>query len=178
MLNHNLDYVTRVKLIKIDKDGNLKWWKYIGSARDHASTEGPTSINPTQDKGFLITTGFSNVVPRPYSVIKVDSLGCDTLEAYCKSVLLGTKKFGVGYSFDLELYPMPVKNEVTMHLKAEVYDSFLVYISDVTGKTVESLRIEANKALHVNTSAYNKGVYFVSVMRGTERVVTKKMVVD
>jgi hypothetical protein len=73
---------------------------------------------------------------------------------------------------------MPVRNEVTMHLNSEVYDSFLVYINDVTGKIIESLRIEANKELHVNTSTYNKGVYFVSVMRGTDRVVTKKMVVD
>jgi hypothetical protein len=178
MINHNIEDITRVKLIKIDKDGNLKWWKYIGSARDHASSEMPTSINPTQDKGFLITTWFTNLVPRPYSVIKVDSLGCDTLEAYCKSVLLGTKKYSTGYSFDLELYPMPVRNEVTMHLNSEVYDSFLVYINDVTGKIIESLRIEANKELHVNTSTYNKGVYFVSVMRGTDRVVTKKMVVD
>jgi hypothetical protein len=51
---YNLLPTIKMRLYKTDKNGNLKWKKYIGSANTFTTSENCRSMNPTQDGGFII----------------------------------------------------------------------------------------------------------------------------
>lgn len=178
MLNYNLLDVTRVKVIKIDKDGNLKWRRFVGSAYNHQTTEGPTSICLTQDKGFFITSGFSNIVPRPYSLIKIDSTGCDTSAEWCLSVALALNNFKTmtGYSFDM--FPNPATNQVNFNLEATADQKFNLKIVDITGRLLESITMESGSTMNLNLNTFSSGLYFVSIYSGSKAIETRKLVIE
>lgn len=136
----------RLRLDKIDKDGNLKWKKYIGFANSSATDENPKSIHPTQDGGFIIASHFVNGVnPRPYILIKVDSTGCDTLEAYCQSLITNISNFTNSSGWELNVFPNPAREVVNITLNALINEKIILKVRDVSGRLIEELIIEANQ---------------------------------
>ena len=170
--------IIKIIMTKIDEAGGLKWSKFIGSTKTKSLSEGPLSLNLTADNGFLSSNGYyykSN--PRPYSIIKVDSSGCDTVAHWCQSVALGTDNFNklTGYTF--EFYPNPANDEVNYKLQATLDYKFSISIRDVSGRVVHEMQPSPSQALTFNTASYPPGIYFIALYANGQCLETKKLVI-
>lgn len=180
LINYGLSGPVKIRLYKTDKDGNLKWKKYIGSAYTYTSSEYVRCINPTQDGGFVLTAWMLNAPSTfspPYNIIKIDSTGCDTSEAWCQSVALGINDFNRKTGWEFELFPNPAKEFVNIKIDAPEEKNFQIQINDVTGKEVKTVTLNAGTNLQINTSEYNGGVYFISVYYEGRSIENKRLLI-
>jgi hypothetical protein len=141
----------------VDPSGELLFTKYIGSCKSSLTSERPTSLRRTADGGFIITTWFWNNSTSPFGIIKIDSTGCDTVEAYCKLM----KEVGIDEYFTkggaIRIYPNPANSFV--NIACETDGDF--YIRDAFGRQVMSGTITiGNKSIDV--SHLVPGIYFLS----------------
>jgi hypothetical protein len=134
------------------------------------------SINKTMDQGYLISRAFiynSN----SFGFIKIDSSGCDTTEAYCKSLEVGLNDFDVeGNEFGL--YPNPANESVTLKFGGPENKRYNVEIADITGQQALSLMIEANDEKKIGTSSLTPGIYFVTIFSQGRTFQTRKLVIS
>jgi hypothetical protein len=178
MVNYNQPDIVKLRVFRIDKNGNLKWKKYVGSAYTNESTEYFRSMNPTADGGYILAAECHNASnPRPYDIVKIDSTGCDTSEVWCKSVALGIESFynKTGYSF--EMFPIPAKDFVSIKINAPTDKKFKIKINDVTGKELDVFQLEQGDGFDLSISSYKAGVYFANIIYEEKIVETKKLVV-
>jgi hypothetical protein len=178
MQNYMNSPIVKLRLTKLDKNGNLKWRKYIGSAISNTTSEGVRSFNPTHDKGFIISSWFPYLNGRPYSIIKIDSTGCDTLEQYCTNIELGLQEVGgKRQNASLSIWPNPATDAV--EIKAESYfdKALVIKISDLSGRELEALELPPQKTLRVNTGRYAAGVYFVNALYDGKAIESRKLVI-
>jgi hypothetical protein len=170
--------IGKLRIIKTDKNGNVKWKKYIGSANTFTNSEGMRSMNPTQDGGFIISTWFPFAAgPQPYSIIKIDSTGCDTLAAYCQSLATGITNFTKITGFGINVYPNPATSFVNIAIDAPLDKTYNVKISDVLGNVITEQAIEPNTELQLNTQHYPAGIYFISIGWQGKTLETRRLVI-
>jgi hypothetical protein len=173
------------QIMKTDKNGIMQWKREIGSAyvgpnnNYNYNTEYPRALNPTSDGGFIIPTWFpyASNTGHPYSIIKVDSLGCDTTEAYCATVEVGVSDFQKITGYGFSLFPNPANEFINFKITAPADKQFVLKISDVSGREIERVNANANIELQVNTSQYNPGVYFVSLFCEGRPLETKRLLI-
>jgi hypothetical protein len=178
MLNYNLADIRRVHIHKLDKDGNIKWKKDVGSAHSSVTSDLIRSMNPIGDGGFIISTWMVNATnTRPYSIIKIDSTGCDTLEAWCKNVAVGIESFYNKTGYNFEMFPIPAKDFVSIKINAPQDKKFKIKINDVTGKELDVFQLEQGDGFELSISSYKAGVYFVNIVYEEKIVEMKKLVV-
>ncbi len=170
--------VVKLRIIKTDKNGNLKWKKYVGSAYNFNTSEYMRSMNPTQDGGFIIASWLATGPnPQPYSIVKIDSTGCDTLAAYCKSLATGITNFTEITGFGINVYPNPATNFVNIVIDAPVEKTYLIKICDVLGNVIAEQAIEPNTELQLNTQHYPAGIYFISIGWQGKTLETRRLVI-
>ncbi len=181
-LTYSTGTVTRqqIKIYKTDKDGNLKWGRYVGDATGYG--EWPRSMNATSDGGFILTAGqVLEHINTPYNLIKIDANGCDTLEAWCKSVEVGFDGLNPdsyrGKDYILKIYPNPTTKILNVEFDPDSYrdlneDSELS-ITDIYGKEVK--RTKATNQNQINVADLKAGIYFLQVYENGKLLGTQKI---
>ena len=120
----------------------------------------------------------SGISTRPYSIIRIDSAGCDTLESYCKSLEVGLAE-QQGFSVAFELFPNPASSSVFMKTNTSGTQPLTAVLSDVSGRTLQEFPFfEGNRLLEFDTTPLSPGVYFVSLRSGGVTLGGKKLMVQ
>ena len=177
MQNYLTQPIIKIRLSKIDQNGNLKWQKYIGSSSNNNNSEAAKSMRPTQDGGFIFSSWFPYLQnSKPYSIIKIDSTGCDTLAAYCSSPV-GVGEFYNKTGFSVELFPNPANTLVHFKLSAPLNTNFTIKIQSVSGQEIEQFILSPQDDLQLNTTHYSRGIYFVNLFLDGKAIETKKLVI-
>lgn len=178
-VNYNLGVSERIRLIKLDKNGNLIWKRsfYRDSIYEHAKSA--VSLNVTSNNGFVIATQLSYLPnPQPYSFTRVDSTGCDTSSAYCKTraeVGLGSLYKINGFSFDV--FPNPANDIIHLRINAPAEKTFFAQTIDLRGRTLDLIQVKGGCDNELITSKYEAGIYFVNVLYEGKTVDTRKLVI-
>ncbi|CAN5418369.1 hypothetical protein BH11BAC1_BH11BAC1_13790 [soil metagenome] len=76
---------------------------------------------------------------------------------------------------NLELYPNPASNGITLFAGSKISTTFLMTISDVTGREILSRQIISNHKTQVSIGEFSPGIYFVKI-RNNEMFATKKFI--
>lgn len=179
LLNHNIPSITRVKLTKINQNGELIWDRYIGSPLSPTTSVFIRSINPTQDKGFIISTAMQYLENgSPYSIIKIDSMGCDTAEGYCKYMdWVGIDEFNSVRDYTFEYFPNPASEKITLQIEAPPDRIFAVNIQDIQGRMIRHEELAGGQSREINTSSFSPGLYFVQFFHQGRIAGIKKLVI-
>jgi hypothetical protein len=80
----------------------------------------------------------------------------------------------------LNLYPNPAHENIDVQFYADDISAYIVKLSDYVGKMVYSfagISAEGNNVQHINLSSLAKGIYFLQLQVGTEKV-TKKVIIE
>jgi len=172
----------RTEFLILNKNSQLKSRKYIGSAfytqpPNQYATEAMPSMHLTSDKGFILSSWFPNKqAPHPYSIIKLDSTGCDTTEQWCTSVALGNEKLGM-LNDKFKMFPNPATDVLNLELSNYAENKLQIKITDINGSVLENLELEPNQSFQLNSSAYSPGLYFVAISQNNSAVETRKLVI-
>ncbi len=178
MKNYGLPELIRFRFFRINKDGDLKWKKYIGSSYNHSTSEGPRSVSKTSDGGYIYSTSFPYSSQHLFSILKIDSSGCDTLQAYCRMMQeVGISNFNKLTGFQFEVYPNPSKDYINIKLDAPTSKKFRIQICDISGKEIENYTVQGDSELTINTGIFEQGVYFISLFSGKDVIDRQKMVI-
>ncbi len=146
-----------LRLIKLDKDGNVKWKKLYSKDSTTANSKKARSLNLTQDGGFLIANElYLATNPRPYSITKIDSTGCDSTLAYCSTV--GLNEFASTGSATVRVYPNPTNGILSLDIE---YGTRIKVIN-VLGEIVKEEELKYTNQYVYITSLKN-GIYFLQV---------------
>lgn len=178
MQNYSQLPIVKPRIIRINSNGTLKWKKYFGSANSYETSEYPNSIFPMQDGSYLVGVGLPFLTnPKPYRIIKIDSTGCDTTEAYCKSIEVGINPLSDLTGFNFEMYPNPANDVLKIRIDAPGNKQFKVVISDMTGRPIQWADLNSNNNLKINTTSYPAGIYFTTIYYEGRAMETKKIVI-
>jgi len=177
--NYNQQPVVKVKVFRIDKDGKVKWRRNIGSAHDLSTCQGIASMRPTRDGGYILAAGFPYLPdPKPYSIIKIDSTACDTLESVCQIMeTLGIENFYKKTGWGFEVFPNPAKDLVNFKIDAPQDKKFVVKMNEISGRQVDEINVDSQTDVGLNILDYKPGIYFVSIYYQGKSVETKKLVI-
>lgn len=170
------DYWITTRLIKTDKDGQIIWRRlYIRNAVNTES-KWPTSLNLSSGKGFIIpfTMAYKSL-PRAFSIMKLDSTGCDTTELACKIAwTVGIKDYK---KERLSIFPNPANENFEISFNGEFAEDVHLTVVDITGKTVYAQYLGTFSKAKVNTAQIPPGYYFVSLITKTKNTVTVPLVI-
>lgn len=83
---------------------------------------------------------------------------------------------------DVSIFPNPAQSEsfVTLSIESEIHSTANVVVIDALGRTVSNLPIELNGVLNqyrLNTTGFNSGIYFVTLITQEGRSKTQRLVV-
>ena len=76
----------------------------------------------------------------------------------------------------LDMYPNPSNGTVSFDITDKSVNITSIQISDITGKVVETIAV--NDFEIAQTTLTTQGVYIVSLMNGTNSLLTKKLVIQ
>ncbi|MBL7932549.1 MAG: T9SS type A sorting domain-containing protein [Bacteroidia bacterium] len=181
LINYNIQGPTKMKLYKIDSNGGLKWERYFGSAYTYTDSEYARSMNRTNDGGLILAINLvksPSTPPRPYSIVKIDSTGCDTLEAHCKLIdALGLSDLYKVRGYDMDVFPNPAKGFVNVKVGGDQNKVFKLKLRDAAGREMFLSEIEGEESFVLNTSEFSPGVYFVSLEQNQKVIQNRKLVI-
>lgn len=147
-------------ILKINFNGEIQWQKIIGeNGYDFA-----TSILKTNDNGYAVA-GYSDSYNN-------DLFGNDFLIIKL-SHNLNSSSFSNNTT--LQLFPNPTRNNLTLKLDNYTPNQKII-ITDIQGKTILTQKLESLSTT-INTNSFEKGVYFLSLIDGTQKT-TKKFIVE
>jgi hypothetical protein len=156
---------------------------YIGqdilfSSYDYPSSEALRTMRPTRDGGYIFATGFPFMNdPKTYSIIKTDSTGCDTLEAWCRSVALDLTEHNRISGFNFSLFPNPATQFTILNYDAPPGLNIEVRIRDLSGKDIYACWLKSGKDQTVDLSGYAPGVYLLTLLQNHKAIETRKLVI-
>jgi len=177
MQNYQQSPIVKVRLLRIDKDGNLIWARDIGSAVDETSSEYVYSITPTKDKGFVLSTSYPFLGSKcPNSMIKIDSTVCDSTEAYCRSLEVGIPEHNK-YETTFELFPNPASDAVKVQVNGRNIEELSIKVLDVSGREIEVHDIFDHVSKYLQLSHISAGIYFISLFENSRIIETKKLLI-
>jgi hypothetical protein len=169
--------VISVRLLRTDKNGNLKWAKDIGSAYADSLSEGPYSLRKTRDGGFVIAVRYPYLQStHPFSLIKIDSTGCDTTESVCRQRLVDIATHNSEGS-QIIIYPNPASTELSIHWGGTTAGNRSLAICDLSGREVYTRDDLIENDVHLDISSFAQGMYFVNLFRNGQKVHSGKLAV-
>lgn len=172
---------TKVRFIKINPtNGNVLWRKDYDYPINNNSpyTEfGVTSLEATDDGGWVASIRVNNIYSTPLLYVKYDSTGCDTSAEWCKSVALGVSQFERSFGWHFDIYPNPSSKFI--HLSAEIplNKNLDIEVNDLTGRLIEKFRMET-KSKEIDVSGYKDGVYLFSIIYEGRVIESKRLIVN
>ena len=113
---------------------------------------------------------------------RVDNGSTSTIdEAVANGYVSGTSVLGTDeFTFNpnqIQVYPNPVVNELTIELTGDSQEDITYTITDVLGKTVYTgTSADNNTATTIDVSSFKKGVYFVNFFNKQQQFVQKVVI--
>jgi hypothetical protein len=161
--NHgNADYW----IAKLSPTGALQWQKSLGGT----STDIPYSINQTTDGGYIVA-GYS-------SLNNGDITGNNGVQDFWIVKLAPDNLSNSVFAKDninISLFPNPAKEKITLKLNF-FHPSQEITINNILGKSIYNQKLDGLTTT-INTSNFQKGVYFLNVLDGT-KTISKKFIVE
>jgi len=145
--------------------------------------DGVSKGNFTQDivpydgaKIFATISGLSNT-SHIINIVNVSGWsGIDYIRFYSSSGGVNYIE-SVGIFSSIQLYPNPASDFVTIGLNNSLdIEQANVAITDLLGKRIYNAELVGGSKFEINTSAFIKGIYIISITKGTERI-NKKLII-
>ncbi len=174
--NHGLNAYAPVRMVRMDANGNVKWKKYYGPAYSPNNSQGPRSMKMMNDGSYLLSTEFwlsPNV--QPYSIMKIDSMGNDTLSVSC--AFAGIKNNNLNEEETFFIFPNPASNEINLKVVTRPNEKYFVLIKDIEGRELRRLEIESYKEERLSTDCYDNGIYFIELLQHEKPIAMKRLVI-
>ena len=106
--------------------------------------------------------------PRPYSITKIDSTGCDSTLAYCSAVGLNEQKIN---NEEFKIYPNPTSGII--NFKVENGNKILIF--NILGELVKEEELIVDKQ-KVDLSNLQNGIYLLQVFDKNKLIGTTKTI--
>ncbi len=171
--NYNLPHSPQIRIIKLDKNGNLKWKKYYGPNNNAQLSFLNRSLNLTSSLGMVIANEFwYKPNPRPLSIIKIDSTGCDTFPSVCQNYS------GIDYFLNGKniwtICPNPSYGLFNLSIPILPLDSYIQIINSF-GLEIKRIKIES---LHQNIDIREQeaGFYLLNIIHNGRVVKSNKLI--
>ncbi|WP_160137826.1 T9SS type A sorting domain-containing protein [Chryseobacterium sp. c4a] len=153
--------------VKLSATGNIKWQKCLGGS----DTDEASSVIQTADGGYVILGNSKS----NNGDVTGNHGDYDIWVVKLASDNLATNEVEKDDKIAINLFPNPAKDHVT--LKLDYYTSSMeATITDMLGKTVHQQKLEGLNT-KINTSRLEKGVYFLNVVGGNQKI-TKKFIIE
>lgn len=171
----------KTQFIVLNSNGELKWSRYIGSLRSspdtHINSEAATSVNRTSDKGFILSTWFYYPdINNPYSIIKLDSTGCDTLPQDCREIMVGVEELGIRND-ELIIYPNPANDKLNVYFESGTNaQETKIMLCDIYGREVKNAEIK-EETTSIDVDDLPAGIYFITLMQNGKVLARQKVVI-
>jgi hypothetical protein len=167
----------KLDMLQLSSKGDLLFQREIGTGVVN-NEEFLKSIHRTKDNGLLISTTFyQSKTPVPFSIIKIDSVGCDTTEEYCQ-VLAGVEEPVEKGNAEIKIFPNPGSDHISIQFPGSTNQFKRIIITDVTNRILEEVSVSGEQALLIETSGYPEGIYFVSFYYTGTLIETRKLVIS
>ena len=160
----------------MDQNGNIKWKKYYGPALSANNSQLLRSLNLGTDGSFLLATEFwLSPKVHPFSIMKIDSIGGDTLSIACNN-FSGIKDDNLVNGGSFNIFPNPATDFVTFKIDADFDKIFTLIITDIRSIEIEKVKLAANKELKLSLADYPSGIYLVSLSQNDRIVERRKLI--
>jgi hypothetical protein len=167
----------KIDMFQLTSKGDVIFQREIGSGV-YDNAEFPRSIQRTMDNGLLLSSTFyQSKTSVPFSIIKIDSAGCDTTADYCQ-VLAGVQEFVKKPTDQLQIFPNPASDQISIKFAGSAGLPNRLIITDVTNRILEETFVSGEQALLIETSGYPEGIYFVSFYYTGTLIETRKLVIS
>jgi hypothetical protein len=141
------------------------------------SGQGTTSVSITYNSSF---TASGNVSVKAISACGTSAPRTLLVQRkpHCNGARPVAETFDINSS--LSLYPNPAHDNIAVQFYSEQSSSYTIRISDYTGRVVftnTAVSAEGENVLNINLTGYARGVYFLQLDNGSEKV-PRKIVVE
>jgi hypothetical protein len=175
MLNYNISEKIRVRVICTDSNGTVKWKRFVVNAPPSFQSEHAPSLRSVSDGGFIMATNFVWDNTNYFSVIKIDSSGCDTIPGFCQyEYPLSTNKNSKSEAFSI--YPNPASDRLFIEAPANFSEATIVLL-DLMGRPVIRKTFSGSKQ-SIDLDQVRNGIYFVNILSGERLIYSRKISVD
>lgn len=164
-------------LVRIDKDGNKVWSKYLGSSLYDGNT-GDVTI--TCDDGYAITELVPNVSQdvkgndRGGGEIWFCKMGSDGLDNIdCPPYQQAVSINNIAPVAKLSVYPNPASTEIIISSNSSEEATVVLY--DMTGRAVAKYNVKNIRDARVDVSAMTAGVYVLNITTATGVRLTERI---
>ena len=152
-------------IVKLNSTGTIEWQKLLGGSSHDSSSSIVKTLN-----GSYIISGNSNSQDGDLTGNNGNS-DVWVVKLYAENLLNPTFKDQI----QITLSPNPTKEKIT--LKLDYFNpSQKVSISDIQGKIIHNQELESVSTT-INTGSFEKGIYFLNLIDGTQKT-TKKFIVE
>ncbi|WP_250254136.1 T9SS type A sorting domain-containing protein [Chryseobacterium sp. Marseille-Q3244] len=154
--------------VKLTPTGNIQWQKCFGGS----GVDSANSVIQTTDGGYIIAGGSNS----NNGDVTVNNGNDDVwIVKLAPEIQLATSEVVKDVTATINVFPNPAKDHIT--LKLDYFTpSMEVTITDMLGKTVHQQKLEGLRT-KINTSHLEKGVYFLTLPNGTQKL-TKKFIIE
>jgi len=95
---------------------------------------------------------------------------CDT---FCADTSFSSNKLDLEYVYQINAFPNPFGNELTMSFSSELNETGIIQIVDYLGQAVYSKRVRIRTGINtikLDVSAFSKGLYLLNMQTGNYRL--------
>jgi len=78
----------------------------------------------------------------------------------------------------IELYPVPCKDYLNVHLKNQTNENFTIEINNLLGESIYFGVLNSNNPLIIQTNNYNKGIFIVNIKKENRLISAKKIIIN
>ncbi|MBL7921804.1 MAG: T9SS type A sorting domain-containing protein [Bacteroidia bacterium] len=169
--NYSLPEKVMLRLIKTDKDGNVKWNKNLSRDNSNENSKFIRSLNVTSSGSYLTANWlYFAANPKPYSITKIDSMGCDSTVVYCQTVGLNENTINKNI---LSIYPNPTNDILNIEIENFNHDQNLtIKVVDILGRAI--LEIPFKEQINLKDLKY--GVYFLELYDKQKLISSRKII--
>ncbi len=175
--NHNINIVVKIRLMNISPNGKIRWKRSVRYAQSYFDSMEPVSITNIGNNGFLIGVYYYYKSIQNFNVLKIDTLGCDTVPGFCdyEDLTLDLKELDAN-EVSLKVYPNPSHGQFTIELP-QFNENSTYTLYDLLGRTVLSGKIQERKQV-LEVSFLPPGVYLCEVRTHENSSVNIKIVIQ
>lgn len=171
---HGTGSKSMLRLVKTTQNGDLIWKKYLSRDNVYENSKSTRSLNLMSDKGFLVAIDLAvSKFPRAFSIVKTDSLGCDSSIIYC-DYLRSLDLTSESLASQLKVYPSPVRHTLKINAHYSERRFITVSILNLT-KEVANFEIACNQEVSLDVSQYEPGMYILVLRDQGKIIATKKI---
>ncbi len=161
--NHNINRITKIRIMSINSNGSVIWKRNIRYARSNDQSMAPLCITNFGSNGFLIGVYYYYKSIQNFNVLKIDTLGCDTVPGFCDyEDLTVDLKEQDAREVSLKVYPNPNQGQFIIECPETTSGSDYL-LTDILGRTIQSGAITNGKQA-VNVADLPNGIYTLRIL--------------